>query len=129
MSMKFDQKGAPGADKDPFAQLSQSIERSVRKKKALNDDDIHQEHGDNVHEQPHDIADPSQSKASAAAAAVLMSHWSDQKSPTAAPIDTLTTADRMRMMDKRRVAHDPKKNDKAGEQSKAEEPSKTQSHE
>ena len=38
-----------------------------------------------------------------------MSHWSDQKSPTSAPIDTLTTADRMRMRDKRKVVDDPAK--------------------
>jgi len=124
MSNKLEHGSSPGADKDPFAQLSQGIERSVRKKKALNDDDRHQDQPESLAQQAHDVAGPSQSKASASAAAVLMSHWSDQKAPTAPPIDTLTTADRMRMMDKRRVINDPKKDDKA---EKAPEPSKEQS--
>ncbi len=118
----------PGADKDPFAQLSQGIERSVRKKKGVNDDDRHQEHPESMKQQAHDVASPSQSKPSAAAAAVLMSHWSDQKAPTAPPIDTLTTADRMRMMDKRKVINDPKKADK-NDDAKQDDASKSQSHE
>ena len=128
MSMKQDHKPAPGADKDPFAQLSQGLERAVRKKKALNDDELPQASLESPKQQGHEVAEPAQSKASAAAAAVLMSHWSDQKSPTAAPIDTLTTADRQRLADKRKVINDPKKGDKDGA-AKADEPSKSQSHE
>ncbi len=127
MSMKQEQKPGPGADKDPFAQLSLGVERAVRKKKALNDDDLNQQQPE-APKQGHATAESGQSKASADAAAVLMSHWSDQKAPTAAPIDTLTTADRQRMMDKRKVINDPKKSDK-GEHEKASEPSKAQSHE
>ena len=128
MSMKQDQHPSSGGDKDPFAQLSQGIERSVRKKKSLNDDDLHQEHPATA-QQPRDLAGPAQSNASAAAAAVLMGHWSDQKAPTAAPIDTLTTADRQRMVNKHRVAHDPAKNAKSEPAENAAEPSKSQSHE
>ena len=73
MSMKHDHAVSPGADKDPFAQLSQGIERSVRKKKALNDDDVHQDSPATAHQQAHDVAAPAQSQASASAAAVLMS--------------------------------------------------------
>ena len=126
MSNKVDHGSSPGADKDPFAQLSQGIERSVRKKKALNDDDRHQDQPESLKQQAHDVASPSQSKSSAQAAAVLMGHWADQKAPTAPPIDTLTTADRMRMMDKRKVINDPKKQDK---DNKPDEASKSQSHE
>lgn len=125
MSMKQDHKSA-GAD--PFAQLSQGVERAVRKKKALNDDELPQAAPESAKQQGHEVAEPAQSKASAAAAAVLMSHWSDQKSPTAAPIDTLTTADRQRLADRRKVANEPKKSDKT-EAEKANEPSKSQSHE
>lgn len=121
MSNKLDHGTAAGADKDPFAQLSQGIESSVRKKKALSDDAAGP-----LASPAHDVADPAQSKSSAAAAAVLMSHWSDQKAPTAPPIDTLTTADRMRMMDKRKVINDPKKAEPA---EKVDAPSKAQSHE
>lgn len=127
MSMKQEQKPSPGADKDPFAQLSLGVERAVRKKKALNDDDLNQ-HQTEPAKQGHAAAEPGPSKASADAAAVLMSHWSDQKAPTAPPIDTLTTADRQRMMDKRKVVNEPKKNEN-GEAAKASEPSKAQSHE
>ena len=126
MSMKQDHKAASGAD--PFAQLSQGVERTVRKKKALNDDALPHSDSESVKPQGPEVAEPAQSKASAAAAAVLMSHWSEQKSPTAAPIDTLTTADRQRLADKRKVINDPKKGDKDGA-AKADEPSKSQSHE
>lgn len=131
MSMKLDQKATPGADKDPFAQLSLHIERNIRKKKAVNDDDRAQEHPETLKQQGREVAEPAQSKASAAAAAVLMSHWSEQKAPTAAPIDTLTTADRQRLRDKRKVttANEPAKGDKADPAAKADEPSKNQSHE
>ena len=129
--MKLDQKATPGADKDPFAQLSLHIERNIRKKKAVNDDDLAQEHPETLKQQGREVAEPAQSKASAAAAAVLMSHWSEQKAPTAAPIDTLTTADRQRLRDKRKVttANEPAKGDKADPAAKADEPSKNQSHE
>lgn len=123
MSMKQEHKAGPGADKDPFAQLGLGVERAVRKKKALNDDDLQQDH-----EAAKPQGNATATKAASDAAAVLMSHWSDQKAPTAPPIDTLTTADRQRMMDKRKVINDPKKSDK-GEAEKANEPIKSQSHE
>ena len=51
MSMKLDQKATPGADKDPFAQLSLHIERNIRKKKAVNDDYLAQEHPETLKQQ------------------------------------------------------------------------------
>lgn len=120
MSLKHDQ----AHQKDPFAVLSQGVERIVKKKHAHNSDDDDGSNPAPQAMQAHDTAEPPQSRASSSAAAVLMSHWSDQKSPTSGPIDTLTGADRQNMINKRKKA-EPQAN--TVEEEKAAAPPKEQS--
>jgi hypothetical protein len=135
MSLKLENKDSTGVDKDPFTQMSVAVERLMRKKKSYNEDDSTSSNPETI-QKPAEHAEASQSKASADAAAVVMAHWSEQKTPAAAPLDavkaqtstmdTLTTADRQRKQDKRRVVNDPK-NSAKDEADKKAEPSKEQS--